>query len=93
MIGNSSSGIIEAASLGTPVVNIGDRQNNRERNSNVIDVTAVESDILSGIKKALSMKGQQWENVYGDGTASNRITDNLMTISLDSRILEKVNAY
>jgi GDP/UDP-N,N'-diacetylbacillosamine 2-epimerase (hydrolysing) len=93
MIGNSSSGIIEAASLGTPVVNIGDRQNNRERNSNVIDVTAVESDILSGIKKALSMKGQQWENVYGDGTASNRITDSLMTISLDSRILEKVNAY
>jgi GDP/UDP-N,N'-diacetylbacillosamine 2-epimerase (hydrolysing) len=93
MIGNSSSGIIEAASLGTPVVNIGDRQKCRERNPNVIDVCPVEEEICQAIDKAKLMKGQVWVNVYGDGSASKKIIEHLKYLSLNSKILEKVNAY
>lgn len=93
MVGNSSSGIIEAASLGTPVVNIGDRQQCRERNANVIDVAPVKQDVSAAILRAQEMKGTHWQNVYGDGNASARIIDALATLSLAPDILEKVNAY
>jgi len=93
MLGNSSSGIIEAASLDTPVVNVGDRQNCRERNSNVIDVVANNQEIASGIQRARNMKGQHWDNIYGDGSASERIIDGLLSVSLVSEVLEKINAY
>ena len=93
MAGNSSSGIIEAASLNTPVVNIGDRQRCRERNSNVIDVMPVKSEIVTALTKARQMKGQRWRNVYGEGGASERIVEYLNTLSLNPEILEKVNAY
>lgn len=93
MAGNSSSGIIEAASLGAPVVNVGDRQQCRERNPNVVDVIPVKEDILEAIGKAQEMKGSHWDNVYGDGKASLRIVEELMGISLAPEILEKVNAY
>jgi GDP/UDP-N,N'-diacetylbacillosamine 2-epimerase (hydrolysing) len=91
--GNSSSGIIEAASLGTPVLNIGFRQRNRERNNNVIDVKVNSSEIISGLAKAKSMKGQSWKNVYGDGSTSTRILPLLKSLSLNTKILEKINAY
>lgn len=77
MIGNSSSGIIEAASFKLPVVNIGSRQEGRIRARNVIDVGYAPSQIQAGIKKALSqsfktsLKGLK--NPYGDGKASKRI--------------------
>ncbi len=93
MVGNSSSGIIEAASLGTPAVNIGDRQNCRERNANVVDAKMDQQAIVAAISTAKSMEGQRWSNIYGDGTASDKITDLLKTISLDAGVLEKVNAY
>lgn len=76
LIGNSSSGIIEAATLKTPVINVGSRQDGRERNRNVVDVRAKVSDIKRAIKKVSarafrsSLKGR---NVYGDGKASARI--------------------
>lgn len=54
MIGNSSSGIIEAPSLGAAIVNIGDRQSGRVRSRHVIDVKHKKADILKGIKKAFS---------------------------------------
>ena len=93
MAGNSSSGIIEAASLGTPVVNIGDRQRSRERNPNVVDVAPIKKEILVGLTKARKMKGQEWSNVYGDGNASRRIIDHLLSFSLCPKILEKINTY
>jgi len=93
MAGNSSSGIIEAASLDTPVVNIGDRQRCRERSLNVLDVVPVREKILVALRRARQMKGQHWCNVYGDGGASNRIVHRLETISLSHGVLEKVNAY
>jgi len=93
LVGNSSSGIIEAASLGTPVVNIGDRQQCRERNENVIDVEPEKDAICSAIAEARQMKGQHWLNVYGDGKATDKILKSLLTLSLSSKVLEKVNAY
>lgn len=93
MAGNSSSGIIEAASLGTPVVNIGDRQRCRERNSNVIDVAPVKNEIVTALVKARQMEGQCWRNVYGESGASERIVECLKTLSLNPGVLEKVNAY
>jgi GDP/UDP-N,N'-diacetylbacillosamine 2-epimerase (hydrolysing) len=92
-VGNSSSGIIEAASLATPVVNIGDRQQCRERNANTIDVKPEKNAISAAINDAIKMKGQQWVNVYGDGNSSSRIADLLQQISLTPEILEKVNGY
>ncbi|MES2236489.1 MAG: UDP-N-acetylglucosamine 2-epimerase [Pseudomonadota bacterium] len=93
MIGNSSAGIIEAASFGTPVINIGSRQNLRERNANVsdtpIDVTAIES----AITRALAHGPYTRQNIYGDGHASRRIVDLLKSVSLDSSGLAKANAY
>jgi UDP-N-acetylglucosamine 2-epimerase (non-hydrolysing)/GDP/UDP-N,N'-diacetylbacillosamine 2-epimerase (hydrolysing) len=51
LVGNSSSGIIEAASFRTPVVNVGTRQQGRLRPQNVVDVSCVREEILAGIKK------------------------------------------
>lgn len=93
MIGNSSSGIIEAASLQTPVINIGDRQRCRERNPNVIDVPVNKEAIAGAIIQAKQMVGQHWQNVFGKGDASEHIVEGLKAISLDSAVLEKVNAY
>jgi len=93
IVGNSSSGIIEAASLSTPVVNVGKRQNCRERNANVVDCMLDTESILSSIDKALNMKGETWQNVYGDGQSSNRITQLLAELPLTADILDKVNAY
>ncbi len=56
MVGNSSSGIIEAPSFGLPAVNIGIRQEGRERGKNVIDVGHNKTEIIKAIKKALTDK-------------------------------------
>ena len=73
MIGNSSSGIIEAASFNKPVVNIGDRQKGREVSGNVIQAGNNEKDIAKGYQSALELIGEEFKNVYGDGHTSSRI--------------------
>ncbi len=80
LIGNSSSGIIEAASFGVPVINLGPRQSGRERNENVIDVpwSAGTPGILRAIQRALGDRSfrqriARRKNLYGDGKASSRI--------------------
>lgn len=77
MVGNSSSGIIEAASFGLPVVNVGARQAGRERGPNVIDVGDSTADIRAAIGTALSPQFREQlrgvVNVYGDGHAAERI--------------------
>lgn len=93
MVGNSSSGIIEAASLGTAVVNVGDRQNSRERSGNVIDVDTSRAAIEEAIARALSFGKREWHNVYGDGRSGERIVSLLESLPLHKRILEKTNAY
>ncbi|MDO9178141.1 MAG: UDP-N-acetylglucosamine 2-epimerase [Agitococcus sp.] len=93
LVGNSSSGIIEAASFQLPVVNIGSRQNQREQSGNVINVEAVTTDVSKAIVAATSLTRGDWHNVYGDGQASVRITNLLNELSFAPSILEKTNAY
>lgn len=93
LVGNSSSGIIEAASFGTPVVNIGSRQNLRERNTNVIDTSGeTVEQTRASMEAALKMGRHHGQNIYGDGRAGPRITELLRTIPLAS-LRSKINAY
>ena len=93
MVGNSSSGIIEAASFGLPVVNVGNRQRGRIRPRNVIDVGSDRDAILAGIRRALSpaFRGELagLENPYGDGRAAPRIVSVLAGVELGPRLVTK----
>lgn len=93
MIGNSSAGIIEAASFGTPVINVGRRQNLRERNTNVRDVEAESPNLSQAIATALAQGRFPADNLYGDGKAASRIANLLATVPLNSALLMKVNGY
>lgn len=93
MIGNSSSGIIEAASFGTPVVNVGNRQNLREAGANVVTVPADEDAIAAAIGAALRTPRPRADNIYGDGRAGERIVERLATVELNPSLLAKCNAY
>ena len=74
VIGNSSSGIIEAPYFNTPTINIGDRQKGRVKDNSIIDVKSKEIDIKNAIKKGLSMrflkKSKKNNYVYGKTGAS-----------------------
>ena len=93
LFGNSSSGIIEAASFGTPVVNIGTRQNLRERNVNILDVPAEVVAVGAALKTAISHGRYPSINVYGDGQAGRRILELLATEPLTPNLLSKCNVY
>ena len=94
MVGNSSSGIIEAPSFGLPVINIGSRQEGRERAENVIDVDYDKEQIKTAIKKALDdenfkEKVKNCKSPYGDGKAGVMIVDILSRIKTDKKLLQK----
>jgi GDP/UDP-N,N'-diacetylbacillosamine 2-epimerase (hydrolysing) len=93
LVGNSSAGIIEASSFGTPVVNVGDRQRLRERNANVIDVPVQANAIEQALKAALEHGPYPCDNVYGDGHAGERIAQLLLQLPLSPALLEKSNSY
>lgn len=93
MVGNSSSGIIEAASFGTPVVNVGIRQNLRERNANVMDVAARRDELVAGVERALAHGRYSLHNVYGDGQTGQRILAWLLAADLSAGLLLKANTY
>ncbi len=93
MVGNSSSGIIESASFGTPCLNIGNRQNLRLRNSNTLDCPEItNSAICKAACKALAMKVPK-NNLYGDGKTDKRILSLLDSIKLDPDLLKKSNVF
>jgi UDP-N-acetylglucosamine 2-epimerase (non-hydrolysing)/GDP/UDP-N,N'-diacetylbacillosamine 2-epimerase (hydrolysing) len=93
MVGNSSSGLVEAGSFGLPVVNVGARQEGRLRGPHVIDVGNGRDAILAGIRRALSsafragLRGMA--NPYGDGHAAERIVARLAQVPLDGRLIRK----
>ena len=93
LVGNSSSGIIEAASFGTPVVNIGNRQRARERNDNTFDCAADAAAIAAAIARALAHGRYPPGNRYGDGQSGARITQLLATLPISADLLDKVNTY
>ena len=93
MIGNSSSGIMEAASFALPVVNIGLRQKGRERARNVLDADPEKGAILDKVREALSEAFRSslagMANPYGDGHAAERIVEVLATTVLGEALLVK----
>lgn len=94
LIGNSSSGIHEAATFKIPVVNIGTRQQGRERAENVIDARYNQVDISKAIRKALFDKKFRQElkkvkNPYGDGKSAKKIVAILQKITLDGIIQKR----
>ena len=98
MIGNSSSGIIEAPSFRLPVVNIGSRQDGRLRACNIIDVPYGKETVKDGINKAINdmdFKKQlkSCTNPYGDGNASGKIAKILSEIKLDRELIQKQITY
>jgi UDP-hydrolysing UDP-N-acetyl-D-glucosamine 2-epimerase len=93
LVGNSSGGIMEATSLGLPVVNIGIRQRGREHAANVIDVPASAAAIRDAIDVVTSKQFRQairrLENPYGDGHAAEKIVKLLATVPLGRRLIFK----
>jgi UDP-hydrolysing UDP-N-acetyl-D-glucosamine 2-epimerase len=94
VVGNSSSGIIEAASFQTPVVNIGSRQRGRLRARNVIDAAPRRDAIIDALERALAPSFREGlaglVNPYGDGRAADRIVRRLKDVPLDLSLVEKV---
>ena len=93
LVGNSSSGIIEAASFGQPVVNVGDRQRGRLRSANVIDVAAKRDAIVAGIEQAMDpgfkKNAAECANPYDHGKASDTILSVLKEVELGPRLIQK----
>jgi UDP-hydrolysing UDP-N-acetyl-D-glucosamine 2-epimerase len=93
LVGNSSSGIMEAASLALPVVNVGFRQKGRERAGNVLDAAPEEKSIRARIEEARSTQFREGlaglANPYGDGRASEKIVQVLTTTALSAELLVK----
>ena len=94
MVGNSSSGILEAPSFKLPVVNIGTRQTGRyvRRTSLMLVMRSVE--IVAGVQRAIAPEFRSGlrdlVNPYGDGHAAERIVAGLKAVALDDRLIRKV---
>lgn len=77
MLGNSSSGILEAPALGLPVVNVGDRQKGRVRGDNVIDVPPFDDEVVAALRRALDPSFRRTLDParapFGDGRAAEKM--------------------
>jgi GDP/UDP-N,N'-diacetylbacillosamine 2-epimerase (hydrolysing) len=98
IVGNSSSGIIEAPTFKVPCVNVGRRQNKRLRAKNVIDILTYDKDkIAKAINKAISIKFRKSihniKNPYGDGKSSNKIVEHLLNTKIDKDLFFKEITY
>ena len=89
VVGNSSSGILEVPSLGTPTVNIGDRQKGRLRASSVIDCKAMAVDIRNAIEKAMLVDCSNVINPYGDGHTAMKIIELIKSIPNPKSLVKK----
>ncbi len=93
LIGNSSSGIMEAASFALPVVNVGMRQQGRERPRNILDAPADTAQITSALKRALTptfrKKLHGMANPYGNGTAAKTIATILTSVPLENLLIKQ----
>jgi UDP-N-acetylglucosamine 2-epimerase (non-hydrolysing)/GDP/UDP-N,N'-diacetylbacillosamine 2-epimerase (hydrolysing) len=86
LLGNSSSGIMEAASFALPVVNVGMRQQGRERGPNILDaeptVDSIRTQLALAHQPAFRESLRSMENIYGDGHAAEHIVDVLTSTPL-----------
>jgi UDP-hydrolysing UDP-N-acetyl-D-glucosamine 2-epimerase len=88
LVGNSSVGIRESAFLGVPVVNVGSRQQGRDRGPNVIDVECDRVEIREAIEKQLAIGTYPADHLYGDGGAGPRVADAIarMPLTIEKRL-------
>jgi GDP/UDP-N,N'-diacetylbacillosamine 2-epimerase (hydrolysing) len=97
IVGNSSSGLLEAPTFGLPCVNIGRRQNKRPQAVNVINSGYTSEEIKQAIDKALSPEfkaiAKNCVNPYGDGQSGKRIVEVLKSIQIDQQLLNKEMTY
>ena len=91
LVGNSSSGIREGSYLGVPVVNIGTRQQGRERAENVIDVDYDRNEIIEAVKHQVEHGKYESISIYGDGKAGERIAQHLAEV--DTKNIQKRLSY
>lgn len=93
VIGNSSSGILEAPAIGTPTVNVGDRQRGRLRPASVIDTEESADRIVAAIRRALTPEfravAATCATPFGDGHAAERIKDILALQPLDTLLAKR----
>lgn len=82
LLGNSSVGIRECSFMGVPVVNIGSRQNRRDRGTNVVDVSYDEAEIAHAVKTICDKNDRPRSNVYGGGDAGSQIAELLKKLPL-----------
>jgi len=87
LVGNSSSGMLDAPSFSTPVINIGERQEGREQGSNILDAPAEQTAIEQALERIVSdeiflQQCRKAKNPYGDGKASERIVKILKEVDL-----------
>lgn len=97
LVGNSSSGIIEASFFKIPVVNVGIRQKDRELGKTIINVSNSSTPmILNAIKKALNTKSNDTltnSNIYGNGSSSKKIVKILENIKITEQLIQKQISY
>jgi UDP-hydrolysing UDP-N-acetyl-D-glucosamine 2-epimerase len=85
LVGNSSSGIREGAFLGTPVVNIGSRQEGRQQGQNVLNVNCNKEEIKKTILKQIKHGRYDSDPVYGNGNTSQKIVDIIKNTKVDTQ--------
>jgi UDP-hydrolysing UDP-N-acetyl-D-glucosamine 2-epimerase len=98
LIGNSSSGILEAPSFGVPVVNIGNRQRGRPQAANILNCSTEKTAIAATIRIATSdvafrTKAAGAINPYGDGCSGPRICTILRDAAIDRALMDKETVY
>ena len=97
LLGNSSSGMIEASYFQIPVVNIGIRQKNREKGKNVIDVNINSKNLVyQAIQKALKIKKSKkstFDFPFGKGNSAQKIVTHLENVSLGKYLIQKELTY
>lgn len=89
VVGNSSSGILEAPSLKTATVNIGDRQKGRLRADSIIDCEPITENIKESIQQAFKLDCSTVVNPYGDGNTTERVLKVLREINHPERLIKK----
>ncbi len=93
IVGNSSAGLIEAAACRVPCVNLGSRQNGREKPNSVIDAPHTQRGIATAIKAAMQLDRRRFRHPYGRGDTGRRVADLLARLRLKNIPLRKQNRY
>jgi UDP-hydrolysing UDP-N-acetyl-D-glucosamine 2-epimerase len=93
IVGNSSAGLIEAAALKTPCVNVGPRQAGREKPASVVDCAYGSANVAAAATQALALDLRGLRHPYGDGRTGPRIAELLADADLDKIPLHKHNSY